>query len=153
MRDRLPVHPPRPPNTPSMPLPQEAWVKDNRAAASLVMATGERGLTLLSEMQRLAKVTAGGLRCLEAVVVPADYHRIVSLMDPDVAKPTAQRLKAVTNDVLMERWWRWCLLHPLLDATRVHPTRSVFPCRRPLLLPQHPLLLLVMAQMRQGSTL
>ena len=39
--------------------------------------------------------------------------------------PSINKLREIVMEVLVERWWEWCLMHPDLTGTKVHETRRV----------------------------
>ena len=109
--------------------PQDNWAKACVAAAGFIMRTGERGIRLIEEMERIGegKITGTTFRVMEGIADPEDYDNVLTDMDPGLGKPTVPRLRQVVQNVLQRRWWTWCLLHPGLTNSHIHATRRVCP--------------------------
>ena len=105
------------------------------ACATLLLHTGQSGLKAIQGAEAHGdRLLPASFRPLEPVYVPADYQLIVDgvLKSEPI---TMGRLREVTQDVLSDRWWDWCLNHPHMPTTRVHPSRSMLVLCRQL----HPL--------------
>jgi hypothetical protein len=101
-------------------------VKDNRAACAFVLATQDRGIKALRDMEQAGSRLSGPvLRMLEPMQIREDFERLAGLMDPALGKPTVARMREKVREILSSRWWKWCLLHPEIPETLLHRTRSM----------------------------
>lgn len=96
-------------------------------AAEFALQCGEVAVEMVERMEHDGKVGPYTLKPMEPLVVPEDFHRVASQMLQHSTKATAMHLRDVCATVLRERWWTWCLLHPELADTHIHPTRSMLP--------------------------
>ena len=90
------------------------------------MRLRQRAIDLISEMEKVDRVTPATYRCLESVTVPQDYDVICSHMDPALGRPNAARLRVTTAQVLRDHNRKFVLLHPQLKGTHVHASRRMF---------------------------
>ena len=95
--------------------------------ADMLAMTGDRGLQVVRRLQDAGeKLTANTFRPFEGVYDPEDYSKIMDALEKDT-ELTAARMKEHVSAVLVERWWTWCLRHPELTVSRVHPSRRMHP--------------------------
>ena len=91
------------------------------------MQCGKQAINVLQRLEERTKVTGYMFKPLEAIIVPEDWSRWAATLEMGEHKATAKRLRDVATEIIRDRWWTWVLLHPELDATHIHPTRSMPP--------------------------
>ena len=75
--------------------------------------------------ERATKVVATSFKCLEQFRDPEDFREFTSVLLADPGKCNVAAMKSLAKDIMMRRWWKWVLCHPLLDEQHIHPERSV----------------------------
>ena len=107
---------------------QDSWAKEYTAAAAVIAMQGDRMLKMLERMEADGVEITGNLlrTAFEGIVHEEDVSSVLTVLESKT-KLTADLLRRVCNDIKEERWWRWAVLHPELQADRIHETRSMPP--------------------------
>ena len=105
-------------------MPQAQWVKACGGLANLVLCCGERAIKLLQSIEKTTSVTPNTFRPLEGMIVPGDFEEVLKLLE-QAEKVSPATIKEVAQKVQHQRWISWSLMHSGLDASWVHPSRSV----------------------------
>jgi hypothetical protein len=98
--------------------------------ATWLVHGGSQVVKVLQHMEKAAggkKLTGFTFKCVEALVVPADFQQLTSEMLDESKKATASRLRNISRRLLRSRWWEWVLLNPNVPIESIHQSRSMHP--------------------------
>ena len=110
--------------TPTLSSLQFQWVKACGQLANFVLANGDEAIKVLEQMETTMTIAPSTFRCLEGIIVPADYNRILVELQ-QLKQPTPSGLREIATNTMVDRWLQWTLLHPDIGPDQIHPTRSM----------------------------
>ena len=89
-------------------MPQEGWAKAAVASGRMILATGEKGVEMIKNVEETGeRITPHSFKVLENMTVPADYDALIENMDPALGRPTSARMRNVIMSILRSGLSSW----------------------------------------------